>query len=63
MLVLRYEDGDIRVMLVSSCEFERDLHALFIDFFPYEWRLGTGDGLFLPIYPPRSMRVVLCVDD
>ena len=26
---------------------------------PYEWRSGTSDGLFLPIYPPRSMRVVL----
>ena len=28
---------------------------------PYEWRSGTSDGLFLPIYPPRSMRVVLWV--
>ena len=27
---------------------------------PYEWRSGMSDGLFLPIYPPRSMRVVLC---
>ena len=26
---------------------------------PYEWRSGTSDGLFLPIYPPRSMRIVL----
>ena len=25
---------------------------------PYEWRSGTSDGLFLPIYPPRSMRIV-----
>ena len=33
---------------------------LFIDFLPYEWRSGTSDGIFLPIYPPRSMRVVLC---
>ena len=32
---------------------------LFIDCLPYEWRSGTSDGLFLPIYPPRSMRVVL----
>ena len=23
---------------------------------PYEWRPGTSDGLFLPIYPPRGMR-------
>ena len=36
---------------------------LFIDCLPYEWRSGTSDGLFLPIYPPRSMRVVLCFDD
>ena len=34
-------------------------HNLFIDCLPYEWRSGTSDGLFLPIYPPRSMRVVL----
>ena len=34
-------------------------HDLFIDYLPYEWRSGTSDGLFLPIYPPRSMRVVL----
>ena len=33
---------------------------LFIDCLPYEWRSGTSDDLFLPIYPPRSMRVVLC---
>ena len=31
----------------------------FFDCLPYEWRSGTSDGLFLPIYPPRSMRVVL----
>ena len=37
-------------------------HDLFIDCLPYEWRSGTSDGLFLPIYPPRSMRVVLCFD-
>ena len=23
---------------------------------PYDWRSGTSDGLFLPIYPPRGMR-------
>src|SRR3954463_15616358 len=33
-------------------------HDLFIDCLPYEWRSGTSDGLFLPIYPPRSMRVM-----
>ena len=32
---------------------------LFIDCLPYEWQAGTSDGLFLPIYPPRSMHVVL----
>ena len=32
---------------------------LFIDCLPYEWQSGTSDGLFLPIYPPRSMRVML----
>ena len=34
-------------------------HDLLFDCLPYEWRSGTSDGLFLPIYPPRSMRVVL----
>ena len=34
-------------------------HDLFIDCLPYEWRSGTSDGLFLPIYPPRSMRSTL----
>ena len=28
-----------------------------------ERRSGTSDGLFLPIYPPRSMRVMLGFDD
>ena len=32
---------------------------LFIYGLPYEWRSGTSDGLFLPIYPPRGMHVVL----
>ena len=34
-------------------------HGVFFDCLPYEWRSGTSDDLFLPIYPPRSMRVVL----
>ena len=38
-------------------------HEVFFDCLPYEWRSGTSDGLFLPIYPPRSMRVVLGFDD
>ena len=38
-------------------------HEVFFDCFPYEWRSGTSDGLFLPMYPPRSMRVVLGFDD
>ena len=33
-------------------------HEVLFDCLPYEWRSGTSDGLFLPIYPPRSMRVV-----
>ena len=38
-------------------------HDLFIDCISYELQSGTSDGLFLPIYPPRSMRVVLGFDD
>ena len=37
-------------------------HNLFIDCLPYELRSGMSDCLFLTIYPPRSMRVVLCFD-
>ena len=80
MIVLRYEDGDIRVMLVEqlwiweilvlsfaspvACTYGNRCvtnlkHEVFIDCLSYEWRSGTSDGLFLPIYPPRSMRVVL----
>ena len=29
-------------------------HDLFIDCLPYEWRSGTSDGLFLPIYLRES---------
>jgi len=32
---------------------------VFFDCLPYEWQSGTSDDLFLPIYPPRSMRVEL----
>ena len=38
-------------------------HDLFVDCIPYEWRSGTSDSLFLPIYLPRSMRVVLRFDN
>ena len=31
-------------------------HEVLFDCLPYEWRSGTSDGLFLPIYPPRGMR-------
>ena len=31
-------------------------HGVFFDCFPYEWRSGTSDGLFLASYPPRGMR-------
>ena len=37
-------------------------YEVLFDCIPYEWRSGTSDGLFLPIYPPRSMRVILCFD-
>ena len=55
ILVLRF--------VIPACTVNRYVmksdHDLFFDCLPYEWRLGTSDGLFLPIYPPRSMRVVL----
>ena len=35
-------------------------HDLFIDCLPYEWWSRTSDGLFQPIYPLRSMHVVIC---
>ena len=36
---------------------------LFIDCLPYDWRSGTSDGIFLPIYPPRSMHVIFFFDN
>ena len=35
---------------------------MFFYCFPYEWRSGTSNGLFLPIYPSRGMRssTLLC---
>ena len=38
-------------------------HEVLYDCLPYEWRSGTRDGLFLPIYHPRIMRVMLGFDD
>ena len=38
-------------------------HEVFFEYLPYEWRSGMSDGLFLPIYPPKSMRVALGFDD
>ena len=34
-------------------------HEVLFDCLPSEWRSRMSDGLFLPIYPPRSMRVIL----
>ena len=34
------------------------IHEVLFDCLPYEWRSAMSDGLFLPIYPPMSMRVV-----
>ena len=61
---------DLKNACVEVCD-SRSMHVwwialwwswstiLFIDCLPYEWRSGTSDGLFLPIYPPRSMHVVI----
>ena len=38
-------------------------HEMLFECLPYEWPSGTSDGIFLPIYPPRSMCVVLGFDD
>ena len=47
----------------DECVMMKLEHDLFIDCLPYVWRSRTSDGLFLPIYPPRSMRVVLRFDN
>ena len=57
------EVGKSRSMHVCERYVTNLKHGVFFDCFPYEWRSGTSDGLFLPIYPPRSMRVVLGFDD
>ena len=41
-----------------------EVRAWFIYWSSSLWvAVGVSDGLFLPIYPPRSMRVVLCFDN
>ena len=58
ILVLRFVIPEACTYILSLCY---EVRAWFIiDYLPYEWRPGTSDGLFLPIYPPRSIRVVLC---
>ena len=53
-LVLRFEIPEACTYSLSLCY---DVGAWFIiDCLPCEWRSGTSDGLFLPIYPPRGMR-------
>ena len=54
ILVLRFVIPEACTYSLSLCY---DVGALFIiDCLPYEWRSGTSDGLFLPIYPSRGMR-------
>ena len=54
ILVLRFVIPEACTHSLSLCY---DVGAWFIiDCLPYEWRSGTSDGLFLPIYPPRGMR-------
>ena len=54
ILVLRFVIPEACMYSLSLCH---DVGAWFIfDYLPYEWRSGTSDGLFLPIYPPRGMR-------
>ena len=58
----------LKFVIPVACTYGEPLYDevgayLFIDCLPYEWRSGTSDGLFLPIYPPRSMHVVLHFDN
>ena len=54
----------LRFVIPEACTYSLllcyEVAAWFIiDCPPYEWWSGTSDGIFLPIYPLRSMRVVL----
>ena len=54
IFVLRFVIPEACMYGLSLCY---EIGAWFIiDCLPYEWRSGTSDGLFLPIYPPRGMR-------
>ena len=54
ILVLKLVIPEACTYGLSLCD---EVRAWFIiDCLPYEWQSGTSDGLFLPIYPPRSMR-------
>jgi hypothetical protein len=51
----------LRFVIPEACTYGLSLRdevgAWFIFYcLPYEWRSGMSAGLFLPIYPPRSMR-------
>ena len=51
----------LRFVIPEACTYSLSLFyevgaGFIIDCLPYEWRSGTSDGLFLPIYPPRGMR-------
>ena len=50
----------LRFVIPEACTYSLSLcyevgEWFIIDSLPYEWRSGTSDGLFLPIYPPRGM--------
>ena len=61
ILVLRFVIPEACMYSLPLCY---DVGACFIiDCLPYEWQSGMSDGLFLPIYRPRSMRVVLLFDE
>ena len=55
ILVLNFVIPEACTYGLSLCDEDR---AWFIfDCLPYEWRSRMSDGIFLPIYPPRSMYI------
>ena len=67
-IISRGLDAPVKFVTPVACTYGKRYatnlkNEVLFDCLTYEWRPGTSDGLFLPIYPPRSICLVLGFDD